>query len=80
MPAYLKAIAQSLLASLVVCAQLTSKEILVRSWAQDGYLRPSLEDGTQLEESYVFFKGEYYPGAYLESSDQGTSFLEVSTL
>ena len=80
MPAHLKAIAPSLLALLVACAQLPAKEILVRSWAQEGYLRPSLEDGTKLEESYVFFKGEYFPGAYLENSEQGTSFLEVSTL
>tara|TARA_A100001015_G_scaffold303735_1_gene393886 strand:+ start:3793 stop:4617 length:825 start_codon:yes stop_codon:yes gene_type:complete len=80
MPARLKTIVRPLLALLVVSSQLPAKEILVRSWAQEGYLRPSLEDGTKLEESYVFFKGEYYPGAYLENSEKGTSFLEVSSL
>ncbi|NCG08984.1 MAG: hypothetical protein GWO81_05375 [Verrucomicrobia bacterium] len=54
-------------------------EILVRSWAQDTYERSKNEDGTPSQQSYVFFKGQYHPGSYLDDPEAGTPFQEVTT-
>ena len=67
-------------ALLVAFSSVYAAEILVRSWAQDSYERRKNEDGTPSQQSYVFFKGQYHPGSYLDDPEAGTSFQEVTTV
>jgi hypothetical protein len=71
-----------LLSLFLYCAlsSASAAEILVRSWAQDNYERSKSEDGKSLQESYVFYKGQYHPGSYLDDPEQGTSFQEVTAI
>lgn len=60
-------------------ASAAASDVLMRFWAQDGYVRPVGIDGKPLLETYGFYIGEYYPGAF-ESEEKAIPFDTVARI
>lgn len=54
---------------LIAVSSTSAKDVLMRFWAQDDYVRPIGADGKPSLETYTYFIGDYYPGAFEEEED-----------
>ncbi|MGJ8653555.1 MAG: hypothetical protein ACSHX8_09805 [Opitutaceae bacterium] len=52
-----------------VTSSVTGRDVLMRFWAQKDYVRPLGADGKPSAETYTYFIGDYYPGAYEKEAD-----------
>jgi hypothetical protein len=56
-----------------------ASDVMMRFWAEENYLRPIGNDGKPIPETYAFYVGEYYPGAF-ESEAEAIPFDTVARI
>lgn len=78
LPTFLSAILFSAALAFIGCETEPSVKVLASSWAEDGYGRANLPMGQEPEpQTYVFFRGIYFPGDRNDQGLAGTTFEEV---
>ena len=54
---------------ITITSSAMGRDVLMRFWAKEDYMRPIGADGKPAVETYIYYIGEYYPSAFEEEGD-----------